>query len=141
MAEVLDLQQLLKVQHVQCVAALELGPLQTLLQQLLQGQKDSYDQLQQQQADIDALKAAQADQQQRSEADQGSPTDAGTLEEFKVTAHQLIAQTESVFSSHHTTTLHCQLLVHMYVNASDTSAGLCTDATAGPTGSPGQAAS
>lgn len=81
MAEVIDLHQLLKVQHVPVIQALDLGPLQSLLQQILQGQKDSHDQLQQHQADIDALKA-QADQQQRSEADQGgnNPADAGTLQ-------------------------------------------------------------
>lgn len=67
MVEEIDLGQLLQVQTVPVVATLSLGPLQNLLQQLLAGQKDANEQLQRQQAEINALKGAAtaaAEQQQ-----------------------------------------------------------------------------
>lgn len=63
-----DLQQLLKVQHVSVVQAVDLDGLAGLLKQLLQGQKEATELIQRQQAEIDALKAAQADQQQGTDA-------------------------------------------------------------------------
>jgi MinD superfamily P-loop ATPase len=67
MSDVLDLHQLLKVQHVSVVQAVDLDSLAGLLKQLLQGQKEADDQIQRQQAEIDALKA-QADQQHGADA-------------------------------------------------------------------------
>jgi hypothetical protein len=64
MADVLDLHQLLKVQQVSVIQAVSLDGLAGLLKQLLQGQKEADDQIQRQKAEIDALKAAQADRQQ-----------------------------------------------------------------------------
>lgn len=79
MAEVIDLQQidLLKLHVVPVVSAVDLMGLQGLLKQLLQGQKDSNDQLQMHAADIDALKAAQTEAPQQT-GDGTSPADAAT---------------------------------------------------------------
>ena len=86
MADVLDVQQLLRVQHVPVVQAVDLLGLEGLLKQLLQGQKASEDQLQKQQAAIDALKAAQADQLQRNDAGQeeGPSSEASGLNQLQV---------------------------------------------------------
>jgi hypothetical protein len=99
MADIIDLQQLLKVQHVPVVQAVDLSGLEGLLQQLLQGQKDANDTIKRQQDEIDALKAAQADQSQDPPVSDHNGTKeaeaAAALVNLKVTnvlsANQLLA--------------------------------------------------
>lgn len=89
MAGTVDLQQLLKVQHVPVVQAVDLAGLEGLLKQLLQGQKDADDIIQKQQAEINALKAAQADQQDPSKGQDAGAKQAevaAVLDGLKVTA-------------------------------------------------------
>jgi len=84
MADVLDLTQLLSVKHVPVVQQLDLGPLGKLLQQLLQGQEASKKQMQAHQAEIDALKAAQADQLQGNASTDGTTSADATPESLQV---------------------------------------------------------
>lgn len=75
----MDLTQLLSVKHVPVIQQVDFGPLQQLLQQLLQGQEAAQKQIKVQQAEIDALKATQADQLQGNAGTDGTTsTDATT---------------------------------------------------------------
>lgn len=103
MADIIDLQQLLRVQHVPVVQAVDLAGLEGLLKQLIQGQKDANDLIQRHQAEIDALKAAQADQSEAppvTDHDVTKETEAAAaLESLKVTTDMLDPNQHNLVSS------------------------------------------